>query len=256
MSAFRGGLVRRNSRAAYFASVCLLAPVGLLALAAGTGTAQPSVEELRKGPPDPGSRGYDKRLTALIEQRYPELNATKPRGIPVVTVLLKYDGSVAGTYLEFAREGTPALTASEEKFARFGLPAGRMQYIGVGRIQLPTTPAVVIFGAGDSRDLDRALVERFFPKALTQQTSANDQLWILFDHEGRVLRVGEEAIALGNLRHALEARFPGIRTADMTASPVFGQDNRPLEDSSHHPLELDCVWLTADSALPQPGSSN
>lgn len=126
------------------ASVCLCI---LFALAAvGPSAAQ----ELRKTPPDSGSRSYDTQLTALIEQRYSELNAGKPKGIPAVTVLLNYDGSVAGSYLEFAREGTPTLTASEEKFAPFGLSAGRMQYIGVGRVQLPSTEAVVIFGAADS----------------------------------------------------------------------------------------------------------
>ena len=228
----------------------------LWALAAATAAAQPSTPELRKGPPDSGSRGYDKRLTTLIERRYPELNASKPPGIPVVTVLLNYDGSVVGTSLEFAPEGSPVLTASEEKFARFGLSAGRMQYIGVGRIQLPTTQAVVIFGAGDSRDIDRALLERFFPNALTRQAPPNDQLWILFDQEGYAVRTGEEVIAPKDLRQALEARFPGIRTADMTTAPVYGRDNRPLEDLGHHPLVLDCVWLTADSALPTPTPSN
>ncbi len=256
VSAFRGISVRRNCRASFIARTRASVRVCIWALAAATALAQPSAPELRKGPPDSGSRGYDKRLTALIEQRYPGLHAGKPEGIPVVTVLLNYDGSVAGTYLEFAREGAAALTASEEKFARFGLSAGRMQYIGVGRIQLSTTPAVVIIGAGDSRDLDRALVERFFPNALTQRAPANHRLWILFDHEGRVLRTGEETTSPEKLRQALEARFPGIRTTDMTSSPVFGRNNLPLEDSSHHPLELDCVWLAAGSALPNLKSSN
>lgn len=196
------------------------------------------------------------RLTALIQQRYPELNAGKPKGIPVVTVLLSYDGSVAGSHLEFAPQGSPALSASEEKFARFGLSAGRMQYIGVGRLQLSTTEAVVIFGASDSRDLDRALIDRYFPNALTQHAPANDQLWVLFDHEGRILRVGEDTEAPEHLRQTLEARFRGVHTADMTTSPVFGQDNRPLEDSGHHALVLDCVWLTADSPLPDLKASN
>lgn len=227
-----------------------LVHVSLLSVAAATTAAQQPPSELRKGPPDLGSRGYDKRLTALIQQRYPELNAGSPKGIPVVTVLLNYDGSVAGTHLELSPEGTPTLTASEEEFARFGLSAGRMQYIGVGRLQLPTTEAVVIFGAGDSRNLDRALIERFFPNALTQRAPPNDQLWVLFDHEGKILRVGEDTVAPERLRQTLEARFPGIHTADMTSSPVFGRDDRPLADLSHHALVLDCVWLTADSPLP------
>jgi hypothetical protein len=250
VSAFRGVSVRRKARPAFCLRGLALVRVSLLAVTAATAAAQQPPSELHKTPPDSGSRGYDKRLTALIEQRYPELATSKPTGIPVVTVLLNYDGSVVGTHLELAPEGTPTLTASEESFARFGLSAGRMQYIGVGRLQLPTTEAVVIFGAADSRELDRALIERFFPKARSRHVPANDRLWILFDHEGRVLRVGDDAIAPEHLRQTLEARFPGIHTADMTSSPVFGRDDRPLMDLSQHALVLDCVWLTADSPLP------
>ena len=170
-----------------------------------------------------------------------------------MTILFNSDGTLANTHVEFTREGTATLAASEEQFARFGLSAGRMQYIGVGRIQLPTTQAVVIFGAADTRELDRALIERFFPEALTRRAPANRHLWILFDHEGRVLRTGEDLIAPENLRATLEARFPGIHTAaDMTSGPVLGPDGRPVENLDHHALELDCVWLTQDSVLPKP----
>ena len=80
MSAFPRISVRRKFRATCYARVCEVTGLSLLALAAAV-AAQPATAEFRKAPPDSGYRSYDKRLTALIEQRYPELTAGRPAGI-------------------------------------------------------------------------------------------------------------------------------------------------------------------------------
>jgi len=48
----------------------------------------------------------------------------------------------------------------------------------------------------------------------------------------------------------LESRYPGIRTADLTATPVVGQDSQRLKDPRGRPLQLTCLWLAADSPPP------
>jgi hypothetical protein len=251
-----GVLVNKTRLCAGYLRTARALGVCPMLLAAAGAMAQPVLDTLRKPPPDSMSRAYGTRLAALVESRYPELLASKHTGIPVVTVLLNWDGTVAATNLEYApleyaaNGDPPALTVSEEHFARFGHLAGQLRYMGAGRVQLANGPAVVIFGGRDAREVDRALVTRLFPKVLTQHAPVNDQLWIIFDHDGTVLRAGEEPVAPEKLRETLETRFPKMRTADVTTAPVFGSDDRPLEDAGHHALTLNCLWLTADSPPP------
>ena len=75
-------------------------------------------------------------------------------------------------------------------------------------------------------------------------------IWILLDHEGRVLRTGQEHFKSGHLRQILEKRYPGIRTSDMTATPVLGRDGQTIRDMLGQPFQLYCVWLVAGSPLP------
>jgi hypothetical protein len=86
--------------------------------------------------------------------------------------------------------------------------------MGEGRIQSPVNTVLVVFGGTDSRALDRALVERFFPGVLAQGVSTGHGIWILFDHDGNVPRTGEERFESRDLRTLLETRFPGIRTVN------------------------------------------
>jgi len=52
------------------------------------------------------------------------------------------------------------------------------------------------------------------------------------------------------LAKTLETRYPGIHVSDATVAPVIGRDDRPVEDSRHHGVQLNCLWLTIDSPLP------
>ena len=208
--------------------------------------------DLRKLPPAPEVQPYRQRLEALIERRYPELLTEKIAGTARVTVLLEADGALAETALEVLPNDSKDLAASESQFARFGLRAGDLRYLGESRIQTPLNTVLVVFGGRDSHTLDRALIERYFPGAFSRGVAAQMGIWILLDHEGRVLRTGEEVVDSGALKTMLEARYPGIRTAEMTTSPVLARDGKPITNSAGEALMLHCVWLAARSPNPEP----
>jgi hypothetical protein len=233
------------------------ARAGWLAMVTSLAIGQTSMPELRKPAPDAQALPNRERLETLIEQRYPRLLTEKMSGVVMVMLLFEPDGSLSGTNLEIVPQtsGPGPLTASEAQFARFGLAAGDLRYIGVSRVRLSLNTILVVFGAKDSRQLDHALVERFFPKALIQGLPGGFGIWILFDHEGRVLKSGQESVAAATLRETLENRFPGIRTQAMAVTPVAGRSRRGLKDAHVH-LQLYSVWLAADSPLPAAARSD
>src|SRR5262249_29889885 len=150
--------------------------------------------ELRKPAPDASAQPYRERLEALIRSRYPNLVNEKLSGTAVVTVLLEFDGRVAATHLDVSPEPLKELTASESQFARLGVAVGELRYVGVADVDLPLNTVLVVFGARNSRDMDRALVEHFFPRVLTEGLPKGEGIWILFDHDGRVLASGQDLI--------------------------------------------------------------
>ena len=206
--------------------------------------------DLRKLPPAPEVQPYRQQLEALIEKRYPELLTQKITGTVMVTVLFEADGALIDTAFEIAPNDSQSLTASETQFARFGLSAGDLRYLGESRIQTPLNTVLVVFGGRDSHTLDRALIERYFPDVLSQGVAQQMGIWILLDHEGRVLRTGEEAFDSSALKTVLETRYPGIRTAEMTTSPVLARDGKPVTNSAGEALRLHCVWLAPGSPTP------
>lgn len=220
-----------------------------LALVTSLGLCQTSVPGLRKPQPDAGELPSRERLETLIEYRYPRLLTEKISGAAVLTVLFEPDGTLSGTDLEIVTHAAEPLTASEGQFARFGLTAGDLEYIGVAQVHLSLNTVLVVFGAKDTRQLDHAIVERLFPKTLTEGLAPGHGLWILFDHEGHVLRNGEESVTAATLRKTLEARYSGIRTQAITVTPVIGSAGGATKDSRVH-LQLYCVWLAPDSPLP------
>jgi hypothetical protein len=127
---------------------------------------------------------------------------------------------------------------------------GDLRYLGESRIQTPLNTVLVVFGGRDSHTLDRALIERYFPDVLSQGVAPQMRIWILLDHEGRVLRTGEEAFDSGTLKTVLETRYAGIRTAEMTTSQVLARDGKPVTDSAGEALQLHCVWLAPGSPTP------
>jgi hypothetical protein len=205
--------------------------------------------ELRKPPPDASAESYRERLEALIRSRYPNLVTERLPGTAVVTVLLEMDGGIAATHLDVSLEPLKELTASEAQFARLGVAVGELRYVGVADIDLPLNTVHVVFGARNSRDVDRTLVEHLFPKVLAEGLPKGEAIWILLDHEGRVLASGEEAVP-PDVSSLLEARYPGIRISSVAANTVYGRDGHPLKGADHDALRVHCVWLAPGSPLP------
>jgi hypothetical protein len=205
--------------------------------------------ELRKPAPDASAQPDRDRLETLIRSRYPNLLTERLSGTAVVTALFEFDGRVAATRLDVSPEPLKELTASESQLARLGVSVGELRYVEVAQVDLPLNTVLVVFGARNSRDLDRALVEHFFPRVLTGGLPKGEEMWILFDHEGQVLASGQELMS-SDLTSVLEARYPGIRISSVVANTVYARDGRLLKGPDHEPLQLNCVWLAAGSPLP------
>jgi hypothetical protein len=180
--------------------------------------------ELRKPAPNAGARPYRERFQSLIRERYPQLLTETVHGMPVVTVLFDLYGDIVRSDLTISSQPPGELAASEANFYRLGLPQGELLYVGAASVQTPTNTVLIVFGGKSSRDLDRALVQRFFPQVLAEGAPLKEGIWILFDQEGRVLRSGQEPFEPDRLREVLEQRYPGIQTSDMTTTPVVGRD--------------------------------
>lgn len=107
-----------------------------------------------------------------------------------------------------------------------------------------------IFGAHDSRSLDYGLMQRFFPEAL-KQPGVTRTLWILFDHEGSVLKTGQEPTAAADLFRVLHRRYPAIQVSETVVTTVFGPEGHPIQRSSQEALQLNSFWLAVGSPLPE-----
>lgn len=224
--------------------------LGALVVAMVCGVAGAAPSDLLKPAPDARMQPFRERLTGLVRENYPQLLIGSFVGTPVLTVLFNPDGTVARSSLQLYTEPSGQLTATESQFAAFGLRSGELQYVGEARLELSSRTVLVVFGARSSQVLDRELVEQYFPRAVTGDFKVGENLWILFDHAGHVLKHGVEAVNPSNLAKTLEARYPGIHISDATVAPVMGRDDHPVENSRHHGVELNCLWLTADSPLP------
>lgn len=75
-------------------------------------------------------------------------------------------------------------------------------------------------------------------------------MWLLFDHRGRVVRMGEEAVQHTHIERVLQQRFPGIQVADKTMTPVTDSQGKPIKDSYGRTVKYECVWLAEGSPLP------
>jgi len=223
-----------------------------LSLAGGDpGTSSAAAVELRKPAPNAGARTYREQLEALIRIRYPQLLTEPVKGTPIVTVLLSLYGDVVRSDLEISSRPPGELAASEASFHRFGLPQLEMRYVGATSIETPANTVFVVFGGMGSRELDRTLVQHFFPQVFSEAPPSSEGLWILFDHEGRVLLSGQEPFEPDRLQEVLEQRYAGIRISDSAVSPVLGQDGHAIKDAHGHPLQLTCVWLADGSPPPR-----
>jgi hypothetical protein len=88
----------------------------------------------------------EKQLEAMVRDRYPQLVTQRFSGVPVVTALFNFDGTLAAADLEMSATDPGELTAPGLSFSRFGLKARDISYMGVARIELPFTTVVIVYG--------------------------------------------------------------------------------------------------------------
>jgi hypothetical protein len=208
-----------------------------------------SSTDLRK--PEPRSLAPSSaQFEALIRERYPDILTHTFVGTPVVSVLVEPTGRITRSNLEVFTGPPSRFVASESQIARLAPSGTHITDTGFKIVRVSNTTVIELFAITDSHELDRALVERFFPKVLKEGVPSGEGIWMLFDHEGRVLRTGEEHLEPQNLRRMLELRYPGIQTASAGNFPVVGRDGRPLKIRQSF-VRLHCVWLAIGSVVPE-----
>jgi hypothetical protein len=127
-------------------SSLIVVPTLLCVLSTWLAWAGPEAPDIRELAPDAAIHPDQQQLETIIRQKYPQLVTQKLAGVPVVTVLLNHDGTLAATDLEISANDPGKLTASRAQFARFGPKARDLSYIGVAHLRLPLNTVLVMFG--------------------------------------------------------------------------------------------------------------
>jgi hypothetical protein len=237
-----------EGRYAYVVSGAVLGVLFLTTAALGLFQGDSSTD-LRK--PEPSSLPPSSaQFEALINERYPDILTHTFVGTPVVSVLVAPTGRITRLNLEIFTGPPSRFVASESQIARLAPAGTHITDTGFKIVKVSNATVIELFAITDSHELDRALVERFFPKVLKEGVPSGEGIWMLFDHEGHVLRTGEEHIELSNLRRMLELRYPGIQTASAASFPVVGRDGQPLKIRQSL-VRLHCVWLATGSVVPE-----
>lgn len=184
-----------------------------------------------------------------------------------MNILFKEDGTVDRANYEVIN-GHPEDAIKPTYYAEhFHMDASEVAYLGLHAIVSPSTGQRIviafterqkpnqphvsrIFPAHDTRSIDHSLVQRYFPETLRRGVTEEDRLWVLFNSDGYVVSTGNAPSSSTALTRVLEARFSGIETEFITATPVTDDHYQPINDLSGRPLRLYCVWLRKGSASP------
>ena len=193
----------------------------------------------------------------LLKKQYPRLLTDKASGVPVVVVLFDRAGYLERSAAAETFNGNPQdFRAPDSLFDRFGISRDALGWIAVQGIETKANTVLVVFSyRKDPRSnypparlfpntsvVDRAIVARFFPDAIEHGVAAGEGMWVLFDHDGNVLRTGREPFEPQDLGNMLESRYRGIKISTITVTPV----TRP----SGTELQLHSLWLDSASPLP------
>lgn len=199
----------------------------------------------KPAPTQESSLHLDERLVALVEDRYPGPLKTKTSGQAIVHVLFRRDGSVAHADYEVVPGNAEEQIDAKYYAQHFHMPANEIAYLGLQGIISPTTGQRVLItfterrrpsqrytpkllSPPDTRAIDRALVERYFPNAMKGGQSDQERLWVLLDSRGNVVRTGRDYSGNSLLTRTLEATFSGIKTQFVTATPVTDDHSKPV----------------------------
>jgi hypothetical protein len=200
----------------------------------------------------------------LLREQYPELLEQKFAGTPVVVALVNADWSIERSAKTLVPEPIESIKGDKLMFGILGLADEEIAYVGMmGMKQSPEssqhilmlyterkTPGIRFVSrlAPDTRAADRA----FFRQAFAGRDSipAGQQPWVLLDRSGKVLRSGVEHMDPDTGFGQLQQRY-GVRTQEVTVTPLTSENGEPLLDQGGKELQLNALWLAADSPAPR-----
>jgi beta-lactamase regulating signal transducer with metallopeptidase domain len=216
--------------------------------------------------PAPTNWPLGRAFEQLLNSKFPGLLEEKVAGTPVVVALINEDGSITRAEKFISPEPMENVNATKATFAMLGLDEASVPYVGNMGMRSPNDPSKVLLVvytelakpgetfvsrvAPDTRAVDRAIFDRYFSATAKKGVPAGEGLWVLLDHEGHVLRSGQEPISPPQWNRTLESRFPGIRTEGITVTPITDAENKPIKDRGGKDLHLHSVWLAPDSPPP------
>ncbi len=251
---------------AWIATACL-AFSGACVFAAAAIDAPPGAHApLKPAPTGGNSFKLGRHFEEMLVTRYPRLLEQDLAGTAAVVVLLNEDWSIAKAAQVNFEESLEKIELTKGVFGVLGIAEDAVPYVGTMGIQSPHNAAhrvLVVFTesitpgerfvsrvAMDFRPVDREIFQYYFPKALEEGTPAGQGYWVLVDRGGQVLRSGQETFDTSGWNKALEARFTGIRTQEVTLTPITDAAGEPLKDTAGKDLQLYSVWLAPGSPLP------
>lgn len=242
------------------AAVCLLAATSLKtpALAAVDVPLKPT-------PTGAAALRLGQTFERLLADRFPDALETMEPG-SVVVALVNEDWSIANAALVYYT-GRGRIPVDVRTFGVLGIEKQDVPYVGAMRMQSPKNPdhwLMVLYTERntpgmrfvshlfpDTRAVDRQIFRKYFPEAVRSGVPAGQQVWVLLDREGHVLRSGQESIESSSWNRALEGRFAGIKTEGITVTPVTNDAGDPVLDQGGKELQLVGVWLAPGSPPPK-----
>jgi hypothetical protein len=78
----------------------------------------------------------------------------------------------------------------------------------------------------------------------------DEGIWILYDHDGRVVCAGKERMGAVAMSDTIEARYPGTKTSASRVTTLVGGDGQPSSPTGT-PIRLHSVWLAERSPTPE-----
>lgn len=239
--------------------VLVLCSLGALGAAGVTSQLQaPSLTELpKKLPPTyEETPNWIRRAEQLVGTKYPELVRENTPGTPVVSILFSADGGIEQSdYFVFAASARE-YEVGDEHFYRFGVlseevgptvattmvfatdKSNEVLVLATERLSTKGSSLYPVFP--DTGEVDRQLVDHYFPDLREGDAEKGEQIWLLFDRDGNVLRSGREYGA-DSVRHAVERRFPGLLIQEQLATPVtLSSGSSSIEDESS--VTLYSLW--------------
>ena len=223
--------------------------------------------ETLKPPPS----GPDSKLGPIFERefqkRFPGIFEEKVNGTNVVVALINRDLTISKVARIVSTEKQESISESSGLFELIGLKAADVPYMAIMGLQSPKLSGqttMVVYTESktpgkpfvsevfpDTRAVDREIVKQHFPDVLKNGLPGGNQLWVLLDRQGRVLRAGMEIAPTSEMAETLRRRFAGIKPQESVWSPVVDGENTPLKGRGGGEIQLWSVWLAPDSPLPR-----